>query len=527
MTTRITALEAYDRSHDGGEVAFLDVREDGQFGEGHPLFAVPCPYSRLEMRIGSLVPRRSVSIILIDDDDGVAVKAARRLATCGYTDVATVTGGVSAWAAAGLNLFKGVNVPSKVLGELAEKAWHPPIITSETLAAWQRERKPYLLFDARPPSEYAKMCVPTAFCLPNGELAHRLEAAVPDVSTPIVVTCAGRTRGLIGVAGLRLAGIDNPVFALENGTQGWALAGFELKRGNTAAPYPSPTDEALSRSRARAERFAARHGIGRITTGDLMRLRAESERTTYVFDVRSAEEAREDAIAIAQHAPSGQLVQATDQWIGVRHARLVLCDDGGLRACLAAFWLRQLGFDTRILPIDDDLRALPTVSEPLAPMPIVEAIAHDAAWRGVQNGKVRMLDLRSSAQHRHGHPKGAAWTIRPRLERTLSGFRGSIAVVVDDPMIARLAAIDLRELGCAAVLSLQGDVEAWASAGLPLDVGPSRFSDEEALDILLFVHDRHDGNLDASRRYLAWETALVAQLASRERAEFKLPAIDA
>ena len=35
---------------------FLDVREAGEFGEGHPLFAMPCPYSRLEARIAALPP---------------------------------------------------------------------------------------------------------------------------------------------------------------------------------------------------------------------------------------------------------------------------------------------------------------------------------------------------------------------------------------------------------------------------------------------------------------------------------------
>ena len=36
---------------DGGEIAFVDVREEGQHGEGHPLLAVNLPYSRLEIEI--------------------------------------------------------------------------------------------------------------------------------------------------------------------------------------------------------------------------------------------------------------------------------------------------------------------------------------------------------------------------------------------------------------------------------------------------------------------------------------------
>ena len=57
---------------DGGEIAFLDVREEGQHGVGHPLLAVNLPYSRLEIDIGRLVPRRACRVVLIDGGDGVA-----------------------------------------------------------------------------------------------------------------------------------------------------------------------------------------------------------------------------------------------------------------------------------------------------------------------------------------------------------------------------------------------------------------------------------------------------------------------
>jgi len=39
----------------------------------------------------------------------------------------------------------------------------------------------------------------------------------------------------------------------------------------------------------------------------------------------------------------------------------------------------------------------------------------------------------------------------------------------------------------------------------------------ECIDHLFFVHDRHDGNLDAARRYLEWETGLLDQLDDQER----------
>ena len=50
----------------------------------------------------------------------------------------------------------------------------------------------------------------------------------------------------------------------------------------------------------------------------------EAGRTTYLFDVRTAEEFAADGLAGSRHAPGGQLVQATDQWVGVRGARILL-----------------------------------------------------------------------------------------------------------------------------------------------------------------------------------------------------------
>src|SRR5260370_9189086 len=86
---------------DGGEIAFLDVREEGQHGAGHPLLAVNIPYSRLEPDLVRLVPRHSCRVVLVDDADGVAEKAARRLDGLGYRDIHVLQGGAAEWSAAG------------------------------------------------------------------------------------------------------------------------------------------------------------------------------------------------------------------------------------------------------------------------------------------------------------------------------------------------------------------------------------------------------------------------------------------
>jgi hypothetical protein len=60
---------------------------------------------------------------------------------------------------------------------------------------------------------------------------------------------------------------------------------------------------------------------------------------------------------------------------------------------------------------------------------------------------------------------------------------------------------------------------------LPVDRNDDVLRDEECIDYLFFVHDRHDGNREAARRYLAWETGLVAQLDDKERAMYRFPEV--
>lgn len=520
MSRVISAVEAKALVHDGGEIAFLDVREAGEFGEGHPLFAVPCAYSRLEAHIGALVPRRDVRVLLIDGGDGVAARAAGVLEDLGYSRVMTLVGGAPAWAAAGFTLFKGVNVPSKTLGELAEHAWHPATLDAATLKRWQDEGRDFRFFDCRPPAEYAKMRIPGAVCLPNGELAHRFAAAVDDPEVPVVVTCAGRTRSIVGALGLRLAGIDQPVYALENGTQGWQLAGFGLERGNTADSYPALDEAAAAATRARADSLLARLGVATPDATEIAGWQAEAGRTTYLFDLRTQEEILRNPAPAFAPALSGQLVQATDLWVGVRHARMVLLDDLGLRGAIAAFWLRQLGYEVAVARLDGALKALapvgPAIALPeAAPISAAEALAAQRAGRG------QLVDLRSSQAYRAGHAAGALWGIRPRLDRL--GLDPTRAVhLVGSAETAALAGRDLAALGCTEVRVVDGGQPALAAAGAEVVATPHEPGEAAAIDFLHFVHDRHDGNLESSRRYLAWEQGLIAQLDAAERAAFQL-----
>jgi len=508
--------------NDGEEVALLDVREAGQFGEGHPFFAIPAAYSRLELDVPLLVPRPDTRTVLLDAGDGVAERAAERLAAAGYTRVHVLDGGAPAWAAAGYTLFKGVNLPSKTFGELVEHAFGTPHISAQELQRRQQAGEPLVLLDGRTLAEHRKMTLPGATSVPNGELALRWNALAPNPQTPIVIHCAGRTRSIIGAQILRSVGVPNPVVALENGTQGWALAGLTLEHGSNRSDDSQP--QVRPHDQAAAARLALDAGVPQLSTAQAQAWIDDTTRTTYVLDVRSAAEFAAGTLAGARHAPGGQLLQATDQTIGVRRSRVLLLDDEAVRAPVIATWLWRLGYETAT--VEGGIRAalrLPAaaaVALPHAPPHIEKATL--AAW--IATHQPLLLDVQGSQAYRQQHVQGALWSVRPRVAAHLQATaqpRQPVLVLAPDAAAAALAASEITPHTDHTVhWALASDALA---AGLPQQSTPALPADADAIDYLFFVHDRHDGNLDAARRYLEWETGLIAQCAPDELRVFRLP----
>src|SRR5262245_20975429 len=134
----ITAAELRRRYQAGGEIAIVDAREEGVFHERHLLMASCLPLSRLELLAPGLLPRRAAPIVVCDDGEGLAERAAGRLIEGGYTDVAVLEGGVEAWEAAGFPIYSGVHVPSKAFAEVVEHEMKTPWITVDDLAERQK-----------------------------------------------------------------------------------------------------------------------------------------------------------------------------------------------------------------------------------------------------------------------------------------------------------------------------------------------------------------------------------------------------
>lgn len=512
----ITASTVERWLKDGDEIAFLDVREHGQYGESHPLRVVWLPYSMLEARAAALVPRLATRTVLLDAGDGVATRAAERLEAMGYEQVHVMGGGNPAWGAAGLEVYKGVNVPSKAFGEVVEHALDTPRIEPAELEAMQARGDDLVILDGRTPQEFARMSIPGGINVPNGELVYRIQELAADPATKVVVNCAGRTRSIIGAQTLRNAGIENPVVALKGGTMGWRLAGFELDHGRDSR-IPEVSAAGLEQACARSATMRERYQIPLLDGDGLAALEADPARTTYLLDVRSEKEFAAGHLPGARHAPGGQLVQASDEWCAVWGARIVLVDEGSaVRATTAAHWLKQMNWDVRVLvgPHGD---ATETGNErPSVPLPQgVALVSPTDAQRMVAAGRARFVDVDQSSVYRERRLPGALWACRPRIREACDSLAPELTALLysEHETRARLAALDLLEAGIRPVAVLAGGRETWCAGGGATQVAPGEPPDSERIDFLFWVHDRHLGNDRAARDYLEWEENLPAQLA--------------
>jgi rhodanese-related sulfurtransferase len=499
----------------GDELALLDAREQGVHYRGHPFFACSAPLSRLELLVDDLVPRRSAPIVCLDGgDEGLAGKAAARLEELGYTDVSVLEGGCAAWQAAGGELFSGVNVPSKAFGEFVEHHYGTPRIPPDELKEILAEGSKVVVLDSRPLEEYRRMCIPGGIDVPGAELVWRARELAPDPDTLIVVNCAGRTRSIIGCQSLRNAGIPNPVVALKDGTMGWELAGFGCERGAMRIGS-SPSLEFRSWAREAMEQVAKRFDVKFVQPRTVHEWQRDGSRTLYLLDVRTREEFETAHLAGSRHAPGGQLVQAGDEYVGVRNARVVLIDPERVRAVMTASWLNQMGWnDVYVL---DRLEGFDV--ERGAREPRVPGFEKSQTVREPQGA---ILDFSTSLRFHHRHIPGAWWVVRSRLAEARRKVSADVLTLTsDDGVLAHLAARDVAELwNGAKVRVLEGGNDAWFARGGAQESGVERATTVRD-DVWYKPYDHSSDYEKHARDYLAWEVALVEQIKREPAIRFK------
>ena len=512
---RIDVTTLREKLSGDDELALLDAREQGVHYGGHPFFACAAPLSRLELLIDDLVPRRSAPVVFLDGGrEGLAERAAARLEELGYDDVGVLEGGCAAWQAAGGELFRGVNVPSKAFGEFVEHEYETPRIPPAELKAILDGKSKVVVLDSRPLEEYRRMCIPGGIDVPGAELVWRARELAPDPDTLIVVNCAGRTRSIIGCQSLRNAGIPNRVVALKDGTMGWELAGFQPERG-AARTAPSPSQSTRSWARRAATEVADRFQVRFVDPATLRQWQRDDARTLYLLDVRTREEFEAGHIAGSRHAPGGQLVQASDEYVGVRNARVVLVDPDGVRAIMTASWLNQMGWnDVHVL---DRLDGLEMEAGPRSPK-----VLGLKPWATVREPQGAVLDFSTSLRFHQRHIPGAWWGVRSRLAEAREKIDAPVLTLTsDDSILAHLSAPEVAKIFKDARVSvLEGGNEAWFARGGAAEAGVERAT--TARDDVWYKPYDHAADYEKhARDYLAWEVALVEQIKREPAIRFR------
>jgi len=97
----VDAGEAERRTSAAQGAAVVDVRERDEYEQGYIPGAVHIPRGHLESRIEAAVPDRDTPVIIYCASGTRSAYAARTLAELGYSDVASLAGGFSAWKDAG------------------------------------------------------------------------------------------------------------------------------------------------------------------------------------------------------------------------------------------------------------------------------------------------------------------------------------------------------------------------------------------------------------------------------------------
>ena len=514
MKNIVDAKTVKDWISDDKEIAFIDVREIAQHTEGHPFFSISIPYSVFEIKIEQLLPNKKVRVVLFDDNKEISDLAFRQAQALGYKNIFVLKDGVNGWLNANFKLFDGINVPSKSFGELVEQKFHTPSITATELSQKQKENKDLVILDGRPFEEYNKMSIPGSICVPNAEMPYKISTLVKTPKTEIIVNCAGRTRSIIGAQTLINFGVQNKVYALENGTQGWFLSNLNLDHNKTNYLEIEPHENEIEKLRNKIKNLLEENHIEIVDFSKVQDLINDDTRSTYIFNVKT-NFTSENSIHGTRNVAGGQLVQATDNYVGVLKSRIIFFDEGDLvRAGITALWLKKMNFECYVFKGKKiKLRNLNFNHHIKYKSDSVNLITFQDLKK---LGNSKFFDIRNSVDYRKSRLKNSIWLNRTVIEHYLSKLTKNIVIISDDIPMASLIVKDLKEFNS----KIQVKVYEWNEKEIyefPEFLEKNKIEiNKKFIDFNFHTYMRHEGNREHAEQYLKWETDLLKNMDKEE-----------
>ena len=515
----ITPLKLKKLLNSSQEIALIDLREEGDFGKEHILLATSLPISQLELRIDSLVPNKQTKIILMDTCNEIIPQLAKKsLNKWNYNNIDILKGGLENWKKTGHEIYSGVNVPSKAFGEYVENTYKTPSLKPEELKKLIEDKQDILIFDARPNDEYQRMSIPGAIDAPGVEIVNRACNLITNPDTQIIVNCAGRTRSIIGAQSLINIGLPNPIYALENGTMGWHLSGYQLERG--AAKYARcPSINEKKGLRRLVEKVVKKYNVKFLDYDVFLEMKKTNKKSNlYFLDVRSPKEYSQTHIRGSRNAPGGQLVQATDKYIGVRNSKIILVDDTETRSIMTASWLIQMG-RTEVYVLKNGMIGNPDLtSSSFKPKiygdPSSNSIPPRQLKSLLERDQCFLIDISTSLKYREGHIPGSCWSLRSALKKEISKINkyNKVVITSDDGTLASLAVKDLENYFTEKdIFFLKGGTKHWEQNKYLTETKNSNFLCDTK-DVQYKPYDHSEEAEKFMIEYLEWEINLLDQI---------------
>ncbi|CAN5716748.1 rhodanese-like domain-containing protein [soil metagenome] len=106
-TEQVSIKQVQDELQSGEEFTVLDVREPGEWQEGHIPGAKHIPRGVLEYLAADELPEKGARIVVHCAVGGRGTLATKTLQEMGYTNVANMQGGTNAWRENGYELETG------------------------------------------------------------------------------------------------------------------------------------------------------------------------------------------------------------------------------------------------------------------------------------------------------------------------------------------------------------------------------------------------------------------------------------
>ena len=304
--------------------------------------------------------------------------------------------------------------------------------------------------------------------------------------------------------------MPNPVSVLHHGTRGWLLAGYELEHGATRIAH-APSTSALRAAATRTSKLLNSAQIQTIDSKTLRKWQYEEDQTTYLIDVRTQEEYANAHIAGALHAGEGAAIMQALEFAPTLRSRLVVADDDGIRASVAALWLAQMGM-WEVVVLRNGLVDMPLVSgvEHAAFAPPKDNIILATKVAELQaQGNARIVDVGSSQEYARAHIPGACWCSSVEISQYLLNptFASVTVITAADAGVAHAAG----QMCAGAAYVLEDGNAAWTEAGFELTNQHSEYV-SEITDHWLASSERPGDQRQNVESYLNWETGLYDEV---------------